>query len=351
MHASSRDAGTPRVSIILPTYNRAEFLPGAFDSIRGQHFANWELVVVDDGSTDNSCEIVARLIANWRSIGIQQSVNLIRQANLGAYGARNTGLDHATGNYIAFYDSDDLWLAHHLADCVQALDDNGDVDWVYGACRIVDHRNGRVLDENTFHANKRPRPFTNLRFVEKGALRIINDQRATECAIRHGLFNGLQNSVFRASLFASLRFGATARNEAEDQLLAIRALQRGRRIGYLDRVHVEYRIHNTNSSGSASEAPLAHRLRVQTAIIQGFEALLDESAWGRHVSAALRQRLAREWFWLLGYSLYWQHNRPHDAIHAFRRGISHWPWEWRMWKTYALCAARLVARRTPGRAS
>ncbi len=120
----------PTVSIILPTYNRAPFLTEAIRSIREQEFADWELIIVDDGSTDESPQLIERLIAD-----IHQPVHYVRQENKGAYGARNTGLDHATGKYVAFFDSDDQWLPHHLGDCVGALAANPAVDWVYGACR------------------------------------------------------------------------------------------------------------------------------------------------------------------------------------------------------------------------
>src|SRR3712207_6270965 len=97
----------PTVSIILPTYNRAKFLPQAFGSIRSQTWTDWELIIVDDGSTDETPEFLKELTANF-----QQPVRYICQENQGAYGARNTGLDHAIGKYIAFFDSDDLWLPH-----------------------------------------------------------------------------------------------------------------------------------------------------------------------------------------------------------------------------------------------
>src|SRR5438105_77041 len=103
----------PAVSIILPTYNRAKFLPGALASIRAQQFTDWELIVVDDGSSDDTAAVIQEL-----GSGIAQPVRYHRQENQGPYAARNTGLDHAAGEFVAFYDSDDLWLPHHLHDCV-----------------------------------------------------------------------------------------------------------------------------------------------------------------------------------------------------------------------------------------
>lgn len=106
----------PSVSVILPTYNRSRFLPDAFASIQQQTLQDWELIIIDDGSADDT----AAVVDEWRGCVIQP-MKFIRQQNHGAYGARNTGLDHAEGEFVAFFDSDDVWLPQHLDDCVRAL--------------------------------------------------------------------------------------------------------------------------------------------------------------------------------------------------------------------------------------
>src|SRR5207245_777039 len=131
------------VTIILPTYNRAAFLPQAFDSIRSQQFRDWELIVVDGGSTDDTAAVVRTLTG-----GMPGPVRYICQANRGAPGARNTGLDQARGEFIAFLDSDDAWLPHHLEHAVQALRANPDVDWLFTASRGVALPAGTVVWES-----------------------------------------------------------------------------------------------------------------------------------------------------------------------------------------------------------
>lgn len=96
----------PLVTVIIPTYNRVRFLKEAIDSVLSQDFKNFELIVVDDGSTDNTFE----LLSEYRD-----SIKFLKQNNKGVSAARNRGIAEAKGELIAFLDSDDLWLPGKLA--------------------------------------------------------------------------------------------------------------------------------------------------------------------------------------------------------------------------------------------
>jgi len=91
------------VSVIVPTYNRAYCICRTIDSVLQQTHQNWEVVVVDDGSTDNTAELIVS------TYGSEPRVRYVHQANAGVSAARNTGIDAACGNYVAFLDSDDVW--------------------------------------------------------------------------------------------------------------------------------------------------------------------------------------------------------------------------------------------------
>ncbi|HEY8600248.1 MAG TPA: glycosyltransferase family A protein [Thermomicrobiales bacterium] len=95
---------TPLVSVIVPVYNGARFLAAALDSVLAQIYTHYELIVVDDGSTDESAAIAGRYPA----------ARVISQTNRGTAGARNVGLTIARGELIAFLDQDDLWLPEKL---------------------------------------------------------------------------------------------------------------------------------------------------------------------------------------------------------------------------------------------
>src|SRR5689334_21473917 len=95
----------PNVSVVIPTYNRAAFLPAAIDSALSQSYPPCEILVVDDGSTDHTADVVAAYRAR---------VRLIAQSNQGTAAGRNAGVAASSGAYVAFLDSDDLWLPHKL---------------------------------------------------------------------------------------------------------------------------------------------------------------------------------------------------------------------------------------------
>lgn len=103
------------VSVIIPAYNRGWILKEAVDSVLSQEFYDFELIVVDDGSEDNTSDILA-------SYG--NRIKIIRQKNKGVSSARNKGITSSSGNYIAFLDSDDLWLPGKLSTQLAFFENN-----------------------------------------------------------------------------------------------------------------------------------------------------------------------------------------------------------------------------------
>lgn len=98
---------TPRVSVIIPTFNRAHLLPCAVQSVLNQTFTDFELIIVDDASTDNTQEVV-------ESFGDLRIRYIEHEQNKGGGAARNTGIKEARGEFIAFLDSDDEWMSQKL---------------------------------------------------------------------------------------------------------------------------------------------------------------------------------------------------------------------------------------------
>lgn len=136
-----RGPATPRVTVVIPTYNRAATLPDAIASVLAQSLPDFELLIVDDASTDASPQIVSELD--------DPRVRLLRQPrNGGAAAARNRGLDEARGELVAFLDSDDEWLPEKLERQVALFDREGvDLGLVYSGIELVDPDGARELVE------------------------------------------------------------------------------------------------------------------------------------------------------------------------------------------------------------
>lgn len=122
------------ISVVIPTYNRAELTKRAAQSVLSQTYKDIELIIVDDGSSDNTAEVVASLN--------DSRVRYVYQENSGACVARNNGIEHASGEYIAFHDSDDIWHADKLEKQIAVLQkQNADVVF----CRMNKMLDGRKV--------------------------------------------------------------------------------------------------------------------------------------------------------------------------------------------------------------
>jgi glycosyltransferase involved in cell wall biosynthesis len=119
----------PRVSVLMPTYNQATFIRRAIESLRAQTFTDWELLIVDDGSTDETAAMVEVYLADERVVYHRLSAN----GGLGA--ALNVATALACGEYLAYLPSDDLYYPEHLARLVALLDTQPEIDLAYGGLR------------------------------------------------------------------------------------------------------------------------------------------------------------------------------------------------------------------------
>lgn len=120
----------PLVSVVMPSYNYARFIVESLESLRAQTYRRWECVVVDDGSTDDTAEVVARFVER------EPRVRYVRQANQRQSVAKNTGLAAASGEYVQFLDADDLIEPRKFERQVEFMEAHADADLVYGGVRF-----------------------------------------------------------------------------------------------------------------------------------------------------------------------------------------------------------------------
>jgi len=123
----------PKVSVVIPTYNRAHLIGETIRSVLDQTYRDFEVIVIDDGSTDNTCDIVSAF-----------SVRYHQQVNLGAPAARNKGIELSSGEYVAFLDSDDVLLRRALERGIFILDSYPEAGFSYGQAYLVDEK-GRIV--------------------------------------------------------------------------------------------------------------------------------------------------------------------------------------------------------------
>jgi glycosyltransferase involved in cell wall biosynthesis len=136
-----RNSKKPLVSVIIPTYNRGWVVQEAIDSVLDQDFSDYELMVVDDGSNDNTREILS---------AYGKAITVLQQSNRGVSAARNRGIAEAAGRLIAFLDSDDLWLPRKLTTQVKFFEENADA--VINQTQEIWIRNGvRVNPKQRHH--------------------------------------------------------------------------------------------------------------------------------------------------------------------------------------------------------
>ncbi len=126
----------PRISVVMPIYNVEAFVGEAIQSVLDQSFKDFELICVDDGGDDTSMDIV-RGFSDPR-------IRIVCQPNRGLAGARNTGIAHARGDFIALLDSDDIWHREKLVLHYVHLTANADIGVSYAGSRMID-RDGEVL--------------------------------------------------------------------------------------------------------------------------------------------------------------------------------------------------------------
>jgi len=111
------------ISVVIPLYNKADVIVRTLDSVRNQTFRDFEVVIVDDGSTDGSAILVEEYSDKYRS---ELIIRLIRKVNGGVSSARNEGIRQARGKFVAFLDADDVWLPDHLSAVVSIVGRHSD---------------------------------------------------------------------------------------------------------------------------------------------------------------------------------------------------------------------------------
>jgi len=260
------------ISAVIPNYNRANLIGETLENLLGQSRAPDELIVVDDGSTDSSVEEIGRFGAR---------VRLIRQENAGPATARNRGLAEATGDFIQFFDSDDLCSRNKLEVQAAALERTG-ADFAYGPWLQARLEGGLA------------------RYPELALQqRALPADRPALSWFLHGWVIVFQCCLFRRSLLDKVGSYRTDLMPSEDSELLCRILLSGARPVHTPEALVLYRLHDgaqISRGGMAAQRRAADWLKYCTIVAEAI-------AQAPQVSAADRA----QWQWSL-----WDARRQHD---------------------------------------
>jgi len=230
----------PLVSVVMPVYNVEQYIEQAVWSVLDQTYGNFELIIVDDESPDNSIELIKQKYTDVR-------IRIIRQKNSGLAGARNTGILHAKGDYIALLDSDDFWQADKLQKQIAIMQSNPQCGVTFSASLFVDEA-GESLDR--------------LQAPKKKA-----DYQAKDIFCRNPIGNG-SAPIIRKSIFDQIAFVDNGKTEegvaylqyfdetlrqSEDVECWTRiALQTGTQFEYIDEPLTKYRLNNNGLSADVN---------------------------------------------------------------------------------------------------
>ena len=237
-----------QISIIVPLYNSEKYIHETVMSVINQTYTNWELIIVDDCSSDNSVNIVKELMKNDNRIKLIDNIN----RNSGPAKARNIGIEHASGEYISFLDADDVWLKDKLQKQIAYMKS---IDSLFSCTNIQE------IDNNSNLISSKKRKIYNLIFNILPNFRLntllITNQICTSTVM-------LKRSILNEQLFDE------DRKLVEDYHLWLR-LFFSKKIEKVDRLKARYtlyRIHESNDSIDPDKQKLRAKYSRSKAILE-----------------------------------------------------------------------------------
>lgn len=224
---------TPSVSVIIPAYNVDKYIAETITSVVAQTRSDWELIIVDDGSTDNTLDEIRR-----RTADIAQPVRVLHQDNSGLSAARNRGLEEAHGTYVYFLDSDDRISSNALAE-LTAIADSNDLDMVMFSSNVFADSPDALGDIQS--TNQRIRDYQSYCDRHVDGVVIMSGQQALCSMVSHNRFvPSVPFSFYRRSFIRDETFirGILF----EDNPFTIQALLKARKVGITNARYYDRRI-------------------------------------------------------------------------------------------------------------
>lgn len=273
------------VSVVIPFYNRTHSLARAIESVIAQSWPDWEIVLVDDGSTDDSFGIASRY-----ATAHPQRIRVFRQGNGGPGAARNAGIREVRGEFVGILDSDDQWNPDVIARVMAAYDAAPMADWIYFNVQRLDEQK-RVIVASVFD-DERAGAFRSLRTIRIGELALIEDRKFLRTAIAATIKEGA-NSIIRRRVLEKVAYPPI--RVGEDRVLHISAIAAGFRFGYIDDVLMT-KFHHAGNISVFDARKFDKALAANADLIQGLRIVRQSVPLDAEERAALRARLSNFYF-------------------------------------------------------
>jgi glycosyltransferase involved in cell wall biosynthesis len=213
----------PKVSIVIPTYNSVKSLPKAINSILSQTYHDYEIIIVDDGSIDNTKDVVDEYLKKY-----PEKIKYFYQQNKRPAAARNLGIKNANGELSAFLDADDVWHPRFLEKTIKLYESN-DLDWI-----IID--NDFVLFDEDGNVIERRRRHNLVRDKDELYVRLL----------RENIIGSPANVVVKRSCFYNVGFFDESLAIKEDWDMWVRFAQAGLKAGFIEESLFNYNIHRNS---------------------------------------------------------------------------------------------------------
>ena len=295
--------GDATVSVVIPSYNCGHYVVKAVESVLKQSCPPQEIILVDDGSTDHTREVLEPY---------RKAIVYLYQKNAGEPAARNTGIRHASGEFIAFLDADDMWLPEKLELQMEYFARHPEVALVYSDMAIFDETG--ILHESVKDWLKVSMPSG-----------FVFPQLFAETLFGSGTVVFRKSSIEKVGYFDETFFVGS------DYEMWLR-MARYFKFGYVDKPLLMYRQHAsmaTRGLGLALQDGLPWEAKVITKILSSYPEVRRELG-----DSTVRRRLARPYFYL-GYSCLDRGNHD-EARKLLSRSLRQWPWSLRCQLLYAL---------------
>ena len=221
------------ISVIIPSYNHGKYIQRCIDSVVNQTFKDWELIIIDDGSKDQSNNIIASYA--------DERINHIMQENMGAHNAINKGLSFATGEYLTILNSDDEFHPHRFEISMNVFENNADIDFISTWINIVDEESKiKAVKEGWRNMHPWEIKNINLTFLD------TNDYALN--ALMTNFVATTSNMIFKRKVYSQIG-GMRNLRFAHDWDFLLRVCSKFNCFN-IEEALISYRVHNSNTISS-----------------------------------------------------------------------------------------------------